>query len=216
MPTGPVGSSPRPPVPLPVPPICLQTSVGMQVLVISADGTEPTLPAIQQALGFHTVPFTTWIATQNPGLLTPDKLAVGCGGKYQGVILAIGGLAYSPDGGITWTSALTPAEWLALRSYEASFKVREISWYAYPGVDHGLNPPESAVDTSGAPISATLTAAGQKQFPYVNASNPLPISWAWTYLATPADSSVTPLLVDNAGHALISTRANADGRETMA
>ena len=72
------------------------------------------------------------------------------------------------------------------------------------------------MDTSSAPISATLTAAGQKQFPYVNASNPLPISWAWTYLATPADSSVTPLLVDNAGHALISTRANADGRETMA
>ena len=216
IPTEPLGPTPPPPLPLPAPPICLTPSVGMQVLVISADGTEPTLPAIQQALGFHTVPFTTWIATQNPGLLTPDKLAIGCSGKYQGVILAIGGLAYSPDGGITWTSALTPAEWLALRSYEASFKVREISWYAYPGVDHGLNPPASAVDTSSAPISATLTAAGQKQFPYVNASNPLPISWAWTYLATPADSSVTPLLVDNAGHALISTRANADGRETMA
>jgi hypothetical protein len=188
----------------------------MQVLVISADGKEPTLAAIQQALGFHTVPFTTWIATQNPGLLTSDKLASGCNGNYQGVILAIGGLAYSPDGGLTWTSALTPTEWLALRSYEQSFKVREISWYAFPGADQGLNPPASAMDTSAGPINATLTAAGQKVFPYVNASNPLPISFAWTYRATPADSSVTPLLVDGAGYALISTRANGDGRETMA
>jgi hypothetical protein len=216
IPTEPLGPTPPPPVPLPAPPTCLTPSVAMQVLVISADGTEPTLPAIQQALGYHTVPFTTWIATQNPGLLTPDKLASGCSGKYQGVILAIGGLAYSPDGGLTWTSALTPTEWLALRSYEASFKVREISWYTYPGADQGLNPPNNAVDTTSAPLNATLTAAGQKVFPYVNASNPLPISWAWTYLATPADPSVIPLLVDGANNALISTRTSTDGRETMA
>jgi heparan sulfate-N-deacetylase len=216
IPTEPLGPTPPPPLPLPTPPICLTPSVAMQVLVISPDGTDPTLPAIQQALGYHTVPFTTWIATQNPGLLTPDKLASGCSGKYQGVILSTGGLVYSPDGGLTWTSALTPTEWLALRSYEASFKVREISWYAYPGADHGLNAPNSAVDTSSAPVNATLTAAGQQIFPYINASNPLPITWAWTYLATPADASVTPLLVDSASNALISTRTNSDGRETMA
>jgi hypothetical protein len=215
IPSNPLVPVPPPPVPLPTPPICLTTTVALQVLVISADGTEPTLPAIQEALGYHTIPFTTWIAQQNPGLLTADKLATGCDGKYQGVILATGGLPYSPDG-ITWTSALTAPEWLALRSYEASFKVREISWYVYPGADQGLNPPTAALDTSVAPINATLTAAGQSAFPTVNAANPVPISMAWTYLATPADPNVSPLLVDALGNALVSSRVTSDGRETMA
>jgi hypothetical protein len=188
----------------------------MQVLVIAATGTEPTLPAIQQALGFHTIPFTTWIATQNVGTLTADKLSSGCNGKYQGVILATGNLAYSPDGGLTYVSALTPTEWLALRSYEQGFKVREISWYVYPGADQGLTTPSAGVDTGAAPISATLTAAGQKIFSSVNAANPVPISMAWTYLARPAEPGVTPLLVDAAGNALASSRVTSDGRETIA
>ena len=216
LPSSPLGPTLPPPLPAPLPSVCTSTHLVMQVLVISATGDEPSLQAIQQALGYHTVPFTTWVATQKPGLLTADKLSDGCTGKYQGVILATGDLVYSPDGGLTWTSALTPAEWLTLRSYEASFKVREISWYVYPGADQGLNPPSAAVSTDTTPINATLTAAGQKVFPYVNSSNPLPISLAWTYLATPADASVTPLLVDDAGHALVSTRTNSDGRETMA
>ena len=216
IPTSPLGPVPAPPLPVPLPNICAVTTVAMNVLVISATGSEPSLQAIQQALGYHTVPFTTWVATQNPAMLTADKLATGCDGKYQGIILATGSLTYSPDGGVTYVSALTPAEWLALRSYEASFKVREISWYVFPGADQGLNPTTSGVDTSITPIDATLTAAGVKVFPYVNAANPVTISMAWTYLTTPADPTVTPLLVDAAGHALISTRVNADSRETMA
>jgi hypothetical protein len=216
MPSSPLGPTPPIPVPVPVPSICPVTSTSMQVLVISATGDEPSLQAVQQALGYHTVPFTTWVATRNPGMLTADKLSSGCEGKYQGVILATGDLVYSADGGLTWISALTPAEWLALRAYEAAFKVREISWYVYPGANQGLNPPTAGVDTDATPIEATLTAAGRAVFPYVNASNPLPISMAWTYLATPADPKVTPLLVDGAGNALASSRVNADGRETLA
>ena len=216
IPSSPLGPTPPPPLPVPLPSICPITRLGMQVLVISATGNEPSLQAIQQALGYHTVPFTTWVATQNLGQLTPDKLSSGCDSKYQGVILATGDLVYSPDGGVTWASALSAPEWLALRSYEASFKVREISWYVYPGTDQGLNPPSGGVDTNTTPIQAHLTAAGQNVFTYVNNSNPLPISLAWTYLTTPSDPAVTPLLVDDAGHALISTRVNTDGRETMA
>jgi hypothetical protein len=216
MPSSPLGPTLPIPVPVPVPSICPFTSTAMRILVISATGDEPSLEAVQQALGFHTVPFTTWVATRNPGMLTGDKLASGCEGKYQGVILATGDLAYSADGGVTYISALTPSEWLALRSYEQSFKVREISWYVYPGADQGLNTPTAGVDTDTTPIEATLTAAGRAVFPYVNAANSLPISMAWTYLATPADPKVTPLLVDGAGNALASTRVTADGRETMA
>ena len=51
----------------PPPPGCTNWTVQMQVLVISTDGKEADLPAIQQALGYHTIPYTTWIATQKLG-----------------------------------------------------------------------------------------------------------------------------------------------------
>ena len=197
------------------PPGCSSYSVGMRVLVISTDGSEPDLKAIQYALGYHSVPYSTWIATQNPGQLTADKLAAGCAGKYQGVILTTGSLSYSPDGGATWRSALSSAEWQTLWSYEANFHAREIAWYAFPGADNGLNPPTAGVDTTRTPIQATLTAAGQALFPYVNVANPVPVANVWAYLATPADPNVTPLLVDGSGHALMSTRRTSDGRETL-
>ena len=198
------------------PPGCTSYSLDMQVLVIASDGQEADLQAIQQALGYHAVPYSTWIATQNAGLLTSDRLATGCAGHYQGVVLTTGNLVYSPDGGATWRSALTNAEWQALRSYEASFHVREISWFVNPGPDQGLNPPSARVDTSTTPIDALLTAAGQTAFPYVNASNPISISGVWVYLTTPADPNVRPLLVDRSGNALMSSRVTADGRETLA
>jgi peptidoglycan/xylan/chitin deacetylase (PgdA/CDA1 family) len=198
------------------PPGCTDWSVQMEVLVISADGSEPTLSAIKDALGYHTIPFTTWIATQNQGLLTPDRLSTGCNGNYQGVVLTTGSLAYSPDGGITWQSALSSTEWANLRTYEADFHVREISWYVYPSADQGLNPPSSGVDTTVNPINGWLTTAGQTVFPYVNASNPITITNAWAYKATPADPNVTPLLVDDTNDALVSSRLTSDGRETLA
>jgi hypothetical protein len=205
---------PEPPPPPPPPP-CNSTDLTLKVLVISADGKEADLPAIQQALDYHSVPYTTWIATQNPGQLTADKLAGPCGGNYQGVILTTGGLAFSPDGGVTFASALSDPEWAALRSYEARLGVREISWFTFPGAAQGMNPPSAGFDTTTTPVDAALTAAGQAVFPYVNTANPVTISMAWTYLATPADANVTPLLADAGGHALISTRKNTDGRETM-
>jgi hypothetical protein len=205
-----------PPPPPPPPPGCTSTSLAMQVLVISADGKEADLPAIQQALDYHSAPYTTWIATQKPGQLTSAALSGACRGNYQGVILATGSLVYSPDGGATFQSALTDAEWLALRGYEGSFGVREISWFVFPGADQGLNPPSASFDSGQTPVAATLTDAGRAAFPYVNASNPIQITLAWTYLSTPADAAVTPLLVDAAGHALASARRTADGRETLA
>jgi len=188
----------------------------MAVLVISATGSEPSFGAIQDALGYHTVPLTTWIATQKPGQLTPDTLFTACVGKYQGVILTTGSLAYWD--GSTWRSALSPAEWQTLRAYEANFHVREISWYVFPSADQGLGPPSppDGVNTTTSPINGTLTAAGQAVFPYVNAANPITITGAWAYQARATGAGVTPLLVDSAGNALVSSRANSDGRETIA
>lgn len=216
LPSLPLGLTSPPPEIAPPPPGCPDASLTMKILVLSADGTETTLPAIQQALDYHSVPYETWIATQHPGQLVPGALATGCTGHYQGVILATGALSYTPDGGLTFLSALSPAEWVALRTYEAQFGVREIAWYVFPGADTGLNTPTAGQDTGASPINATLTSAGQAAFPYVNAANPIPITLAWTYLTTAADASVTPLLVDSAGHVLMSSRIGPDGRETLA
>ena len=199
------------------PPGCTNWTKGMQVLVISTDGTEADLQAIQSALGFHTIQYTTWIATQKPGQLTSTVLQSGtCAGNFYGVVLTTGSLSYSPDGGTTWQSALSTTEWQTLRTYEANFHVREISWYVFPGADQGLNPPTKSGDTTTNPINATLTTAGQAVFTTVNAANPIPITKAWAYQATASDPNVTPLLVDSSNDALVSSRVTSDGRETLA
>jgi len=216
LPSLPLGLTAPPPVIPPPPPGCPDASVAMSILVLSADGTESVLPAIQQALDYHSVPHQTWIASQHPGQLDAAALATGCAGRYQGVILTTGALSYTPDGGQTFLSALTPPEWVALRTYEAQFGVREVSWYVFPGADQGLNPATVGQDTGASPINATLTSAGQAAFPYLMTSATVPITLAWTYLTTAADPSVTPLLTDSAGHALMSSRLGPDGRETLA
>lgn len=191
---------------------CTTWSQGLRVLVLSADGNEVDLPAIRQALDYHSIPYTVWIASQRPGQLTPAQLSSGCSGAYQGVILTVAGLPYSPDGGGTWGSALTASEWQALRSYESAFEVREIAWYAYPGADQGL----TTVGSTGSPVTATWTTAGAALFPYLVPATPVAISDAWTYLADVADpATVTVLLRDAAGHALASVRRFADGREAL-
>lgn len=215
LPSLPLGITAPPPSIPPPPPGCPDATVAMKILVLSADGTETTLPAIQHALDYHSVPHETWIAAQRPGQLVPGALADGCAGRYQGVILATGALSFSPDGGQTFQSALGPAEWVALRTYEAQFGVREIAWYAFPGVDHGLNTTLVGQDTGASPIQATLTGAGRAAFPHLTADGGVPIAQAWTYLTTAADPAVVPLLVDGAGHVLMSTRTGPDGREAL-
>ncbi|HZA13284.1 MAG TPA: hypothetical protein VE618_02255 [Myxococcaceae bacterium] len=216
LPSKPLGPTPPPPTAPPTPTGCTSSSVRMRVLVISADGTETVLPAIQQSLDYHAIPYVTWIASQRRGQLTSTELFGGCGAKYQGVILTTGALAYSPDGGTTWQSGLTGDEWIALRNFETNFGIREIAWYVFPGADQGLNPPSSSSDSGAAGINARLTEAGRQAFPYVNANNPIPIYYSYTYRTTPAEAGVTPLLVDDAGNALMSSRKDQHGRESLA
>src|SRR5207248_785988 len=123
-----------------------------------------------------------------PGGLAPDltsgyspKLQSSTShGLYQGVILATGDLPYW--NGTTWQSALTQTEWDTLVTYEATFGVRQVSWYTYPQPRFGFNWP-SAADSS--PTNAQFASYGQALFSYVNTANPVPITNAWTYRATP-------------------------------
>ena len=197
----------------------------MRMLVVSADGNEADLPAIRAALDYVGTPYDVYIATQQPGGLTPARLSnggsttqFGCRALYQGVILTTGDMGYFPPGA-GYASALTAAEFQTLANYEITFAVRQVTWYTFPTPDLGFNFPSSGVDTSTAPISARLTAAGATVFPYLRsdpAAIPIPIQYAWTYLTTPFDASTTPVLADAQGHSLAAIHTYSDGRVNLA
>jgi hypothetical protein len=195
-------------------------TLDMKLLVISADGKEAVLPAIQSILKQIGVPFDTMIAS-SPSTLTATTLSNGLGaGRYQGIILTTGSLGYLAASG-NYESALTQTQWQLLWQYEAAFKVRQVTLYTYPAYtpdpsNYGLNL-VGATDTTSQPIQATLTAHGRSVFPYLNAANPITIQSAYTYLATGASSAnPVPLLSTREGYALASIFTYPDGRQNLA
>jgi hypothetical protein len=195
-------------------PLTTPAQYDARILVISADGNEVVLPAIKEALDYLGTPYTLWIASQHPGELTPDKLYSGAHASYQAVLLTTGNLAYNNGG--NWTSALTPAEWSALWDFETTFGVRQVTWYTYPNADFGFAGTVTELDTTSAPLNATLTVAGKAVFPYLNASNPVQVRYAYCYRAPAAAANATALLVDGANNALALVHTYPDGRENLA
>ena len=209
------------------PPAC---GLDMRILVVSADGRESVLSSITETLDSLGTPYTLHVATRQPGALAEGILQSGCRGFYQGVIQTSASLAYTPDGGATWLSALSPAEASALLAYETAFDVRHVNWYAFPTPDVGLFFTGTA-DTTAAPLPVSFTAAGRAVFPYLSAAYPparsvvsglfprqpetLTIANAWTYLATATDAATVPLLTDGSGQVLAAVRQHTDGREVL-
>jgi hypothetical protein len=192
------------------------TSIDMKLLVISADGNETVFAGIKSILNQIGIPYDALIASETP--LTAQTLSDGLGaGRYQGILLATGNLGYEASPGV-YESALTSAQWQMLWQYEADFRVRQVTLYTYPGGapdNYGLIE-IAAADTNSNPIQATLTAAGQQLFGYLNAANPISIKSAWTYLATPVSSTnPVPLLTTANGYAIVSIYAYPDGRENL-
>lgn len=181
-----------------------------RILVLSADGTEPVLAAIRQALDYLGTPYDVHVATESPGALTAAKLSSGTLAHYQAVFLTTAALARWDGAG--WSSALSDEEWNALRYFEAAFAVREVVWYAWPHEAIGYGA-ASEFDTSARPLHVRLTEAGKSHFPYLNASQPLEIRNAWTYRATALEGT-TPLLVDDEGHTLALVQS-VGGRESL-
>ena len=184
-----------------------------KLLVVSADGNEPVLGMIRQALDYEGVPYTLYIASQTPGGFTPSMLSDGnTHAYYQGVILTTGTLAYL--NGTTWTSAFNSTEWQTLWDYQAKYRVRTAVAYAFPTPDLGYGP-ATGMDATTAPISAQLTSSGQSAFPYINAANPLVITKAWVYLAQTAGGGTSVLLTDAQNHALAQVKTYPDGRQVL-
>lgn len=185
-----------------------------RLLVLAADGAEPALRAITQTLDYLGTPYTVWIPAQHPGGLTGDQLFSGKHSFYQGVMLTSDSLSVTPDGGATWDSTLTDAEWETLWRYEAVFGLRQVIWHTVPNDIFGFGSP-TAVDTTSTPITATLTTAGQSVFFYLNPHASITIRDAYTYLAPLTNRNATPLLVDANGNALAAVRVFPDGRQNL-
>lgn len=192
-------------------------SIDMKLLVIAADGTEPVLTGIKSVLDQVGVPYDVLIAATTP--LNAQLLSDGAGaGRYQGIILTTGNLGFETATG-EFVSALTAAQWQMLWDYEATFKVRQATLYTYPAGEpenYGLIL-NSGLDTTTAPQQVSVTAEGKNVFNYLNAANPITISNAWTYLATPASSTnPIPLLKTSDGYAIASIYNYPNGRSNLA
>jgi hypothetical protein len=190
-----------------------ETSLDMRLLIVSSDGTEGSLELIKGALDYMGMPYDVWICTQHPGQLTPDRLANGSHGFYQGVVLTTNDLAHRVNGSLA--SALAQAEWDALTAYEGAFGIRQVTWYTYPDADHGFEDPDAMGPMAGAGLDARYTSAGAAVFPYLATSGTLKIHDLYTFLARPAAGS-TPLLTDGAGHALAAIKTYPNGHQNLA
>jgi hypothetical protein len=189
----------------------------MKVLVLSATGSEPTTAAWEATLKREGVPYDELVAAPGHTPYTldtfADTLADGTPrAKYQAVVVAVGGL-YRDDGTGQYVSALSADEWQALATYEATYGIRQVTAFAYPTPEYGLNYPTVSGDQGG--VVGSLTSAGTSVFPYLN--GPVPIDrGAYGYQATPASGASFQTLVSGPnGSALLGVFTHADGRQEM-
>jgi hypothetical protein len=216
--------------------------IDLKVLLISANGQEQyDFDALKAELDQIGIPYDVLLGAQHTLNGTPYSSlasvlsngvppAQGGHGYYQAIMLTTGNLSYSPDGGTTWTSAFSSADWATLWQYEAAFKIRQVTNYTYPSgwpSNYCLSlAPSVYVNTTITPLNTTLAPAGASLFGYLNPASPVTIRYSWTYLAYPDPSNaangntLTPLLTapDGAGgqYVIGSICRFADGRENLA
>ena len=196
-------------------------SVNMKLLVLSADGTEPSFAAIKFFLDHIGIPYDAVVLTSNnltlPALTDPSH------GLYQGVVLASGNLGYNSPGG--WGSALNTADWLKLDDYQRLYGIRLVSYYTWPEARYGLTLSGASgySNTPTAPGKLSLTAAGSSLFPYLNATNQLDVVYAYYYpsAVVPVTGETTTPIMTITGpgvtnQIVAATHIAADGRESMA
>lgn len=155
--------------------------IDLKVLVLT-DGSSP-VEAIRTELATEGVPYTAIdLTSPSRQQLTAAYLAGTAGGApeahFEAVIL--------PNNA---PAQLSAAETTALDSYEATYGVRQIDGYLYPGAAVGMNTPTWAGTMDG--MTAKVTADGiSKAFPYLTGTVPFEdidptVSESYGYLGTP-------------------------------
>ena len=204
----------------------------MRLLIVSPTDTDNTLDALIALCKNIGIPYDVLIATQES--LTQNTLVAADGtGLYQGIILTDDALSYSTDGGQTFVSAFTSAEWNLLWNYEKDFAVRQVAMFSFPDTfpeSVGLsfvsgkdttnpNPrtPPSQQSTSHL-LKLNMTSTGQQIFSSLKSSAQIPVEYAYVYLSqldNNPNETVTPLLEDNSGNIVGALSTNTDGRERI-
>jgi hypothetical protein len=200
--------------------------IDLKVLVLgTSTTTDPNLLAWQAALQREGVPFETIVTSAGHAPITAatlsDTLANGTQeAKYQAVIVSVGNLpeCKTTGGKEECVSMLSQTEWTALEEYEQTFNVRQLTGDIFPSATFGLNPPTvSGAFAKGA--QGTLTAEGNKIFPYLKGPVPMDAG-TYGYEATPlttqaTGASFTPLLSGTGGSALVGIYAHPNGVQEM-
>jgi hypothetical protein len=202
---------------LPAEAALVNQQTNLRVLVLAATGNEPTTAAWVATLQAEGVPYDLWVMGGHTTPITAASFTTKAANGfpvalYQGVIVASDSLYYTDATG-AWTSALSPAEWTVLQSFEATYGIRQVSGYVYPSPNYGLNYPRLAGDLGG--ITASLTAAGSTIFPYLQGPVAVDVG-SWGYLATPSDPTrYVSLVNDPSGDSLVGIYTHPDTRQEM-
>jgi hypothetical protein len=203
--------------------------IGMKVLLITDSANSNAAIAYgdwENTLQREGVPYTAVVTNSSaPGTVPLPALSSTLGdgtqvADYEGVVVTVSG-----------TLGLTTAQWDQLQTFEHQFSVRQVTAYAVPSADYGLNTDPtggcSTIAATGVPTCAaavstpTLTPDGASVFPYLNkfSLDPGPQS-TWVYQATPmagltAGASVDNLISGPNGSSLVGIYTSPDGRQTM-
>jgi hypothetical protein len=182
----------------------------MKLLVLTADGTEPSFASIQAILKQLGVPYDAVVLTETGGQLPP--LQQNQQGSYQGIILATGNLVTCKT--TPCSIALPEAGWEKLDQYAMQYGVRTLAYYTFPDPRYGLMWTGEA-QTGG---SASFAPGSAEAFPDLTRTGQIPVEFAYVYKASPiaqAGETTTPVLtMDGATIAVLHKKA--DNREYLA
>ncbi len=194
-------------------------SLQMKLLVLSADGTEPSFAAITYFLDHTGIPYDAITLTKTPLPALNDATH----GLYQGIVLASGNLAYDKAG--IWQSALSTTDWTNLDNYARNYGVRVVSYYTFPEARYGLalSGATGYSNTPASPALLSLTAAGSPLFPYLIPANKINVVYAYYYpsvAVAATGETTTPIMTISAtglNNVVVgATHVAADGRESLA
>ena len=142
--------------------------VDMKLLVLSADGTEPSFQATKYFLDYMAIPYDAVVLKTQALPVLNDATK----GFYQGIVLSSGNLALFD--GVNWSSALSTANWTTIDTYMTTHGVRAASMYTFPEPRYGMTMVSAVSTTPAAPGMVSFTAASATVFSDMNRANAVP------------------------------------------
>jgi hypothetical protein len=157
--------------------------VDMKVLLLSSGG-DLQLAAWKTTLDTIGVPYDTFIRSDANPVTTSALQVDDSHGKYNAIIVTDGRLMTK------WSGVASDTEQATVASYEQRFKVREIAEDTVSSA-FGLEWPTVEGSPTALGVAATLTAAGQQVFPYLNPTLSVPYESGLYMYLTPVHGNLS-------------------------